>query len=36
MNKQAVHIQTLIRENSRLNLALLPENTESKPWWKFR
>jgi chromosome segregation ATPase len=36
MHKQAVHIQTLIQENSRLNIKLLPETTESKkPWWKF-
>lgn len=34
--KQAVHIQTLIQENSRLNVKLLPEVTESKKsWWKF-
>jgi uncharacterized protein (DUF3084 family) len=36
MHKQAVHIQTLIQENSRLNVKLLPENTENKkPWWRF-
>jgi hypothetical protein len=36
MYKQAIHIQSLIQENSRLNIKLLPENTEkSKPWWKF-
>ena len=37
MHKQAVHIQILIQEqNSRLNIKLLPENTDSKkPWWKF-
>ena len=36
MHKQAVHIQSLIQENSRLNIKLLPENTEKdKPWWKF-
>jgi hypothetical protein len=36
VHKQAVHIQTLIQENSRLNVKLLPENTVSKkPWWKF-
>jgi hypothetical protein len=36
MHKQAVHIQTLLQENSRLNIKLLPENTEkSKPWWQF-
>jgi peptidoglycan hydrolase CwlO-like protein len=36
VHKQAVHIQTLIQENSRLNFKLLPEVTESKkPWWKF-
>lgn len=39
MHKQAVHIQSLIQENSRLNIKLLPESTESnelkKPWWRF-
>ena len=36
MHKQAVHIQSLIQENSRLNTKLLPETTESKkPWYKF-
>lgn len=36
MQRQAVHIQSLIQENSRLNIKLLPENTNSKkPWWKF-
>ena len=36
MHKQAVQIQTLIQENSRLNVKLLPDNTENKkPWWKF-
>lgn len=36
MHKQAVHIQSLIQENSRLNIKLLPENTEPKrPWYKF-
>ena len=36
MHKQAVHIQSLIQENSRLNTKLLPENTENKnPWWRF-
>jgi hypothetical protein len=33
--KQAVHIQSLIQENSKLNTKLLPEVSESKPWWKF-
>ena len=34
MNKQAFHIQSLIEENSRLNVKLLPENTEKKnPFW---
>ncbi len=28
MHKQAVHIQTLIQENSRLNFRLLPEHAE--------
>ena len=36
MTKQAFHIQSLIQENSRLNIKLLPEVTETKkPWWKF-
>lgn len=36
MHRQAVHIQTLIQDNSKLNTKLLPENTELKrPWWKF-
>jgi hypothetical protein len=36
MHKQEVHIQTLIQENSRLNIKLYPENTGGgKPWWKF-
>jgi TolA-binding protein len=33
--KQAVHIQSLIQENSKQNMKLLPEVDESKPWWKF-
>jgi len=34
--KQAVHIQSLIQENSKLNMKLLPEVTENKKsWWKF-
>ena len=36
MHKQAVHIQSLIQENSKLNIKLLPENTEKKKsWWRF-
>ena len=36
IEKQAFHIQTLIQENSRLNIKLLPDNAEkSKPWWRF-
>jgi DNA repair ATPase RecN len=36
MHKQAVHIQSLIQENSRLNIKLLPEEIEKKnPWWRF-
>lgn len=36
MHKQAVHIQTLIQENSKLNMKLLPETIEVKqPWYKF-
>lgn len=34
--KQAVHIQSLIQENSKLNTKLLPEITENnKRWWMF-
>lgn len=33
--KQAVHIQSLIQENSKLNTKLLPEVIDKKPWWKF-
>lgn len=37
IEKQAYHIQSLIQENSRLNIKLLPENTvkKVKPWWRF-
>ncbi len=36
LEKQAFHIQSLIQENSKLNIKLLPENAEkSKPWWRF-
>jgi hypothetical protein len=31
--KQAVHIQSLIQENSKLNMKLLPEVTENKKLW---
>ncbi len=34
IEKQAVHIQSLIQETSRLNVKLLPENTK-KPWWRI-
>lgn len=35
IHKQAVHIQTLIQENSKLNNKLLPENTKTKKsFWK--
>jgi hypothetical protein len=34
--KQAVHIQSLIQENSRLNSRLLPEPGAKKKWWKIR
>jgi uncharacterized protein involved in exopolysaccharide biosynthesis len=33
--KQAVHIQSLIQETSKLNTKLLPEATEKKAWWKI-
>jgi uncharacterized protein (DUF3084 family) len=36
MHKQAVHIQSLIQENSRLNTKLLPEEIGKKnSWWRF-
>jgi predicted RNase H-like nuclease (RuvC/YqgF family) len=37
LDKQAFSLQSIIQENSRLNLKLLPENTEvkKKPFWKF-
>ena len=35
IEKQAFHIQSLIQENSRLNVKLLPENTDKKKWWHF-
>lgn len=38
LDKQAFSLQSLIQENSRLNVKLLPESTEVKkvkPWWRF-
>ena len=36
LDKQAFSLQSVIQENSRLNVKLLPENTEvKKAWWKF-
>jgi len=36
IEKQSYHIQSLIQENSRLNVKLLPEAQEAKkPWWRF-
>jgi len=36
LDKQAFSLQSVIQENSRLNVKLLPENTEvKKKWWKF-
>lgn len=36
IDKQAFSLQSVIQENSRLNIKLLPENAEkSKPWWRF-
>ena len=36
LDKQAFSLQSVIQENSRLNVKLLPENTEVlKKWWKF-
>ncbi|AKB47045.1 hypothetical protein MSKOL_1268 [Methanosarcina sp. Kolksee] len=33
--KQAVHIQSLIQENSKLNMKLFPEITEKLCWKLF-
>jgi DNA repair ATPase RecN len=38
IEKQSYHIQSLIQENSRLNVKLLPGAQEAKkvkPWWQF-
>jgi hypothetical protein len=37
IDKQAFSLQSVIQENSRLNVKLLPESTEvkKKPWYKF-
>ena len=36
LDKQAFSLQSVIQENSRLNVKLLPETTEmKKPWWQF-
>jgi len=39
LDKQAFSLQSVIQENSRLNLKLLPENTEKqgakKSWYKI-
>jgi len=36
IEKQSYHIQTLIQENGKLNIKLLPEKTEyHKQWWRF-
>jgi len=36
IDKQAFSLQSVIQENSRLNIKLLPETAEkSKPWWRF-
>jgi hypothetical protein len=37
LDKQAFSLQSVIQENSRLNVKLLPESTEIKvkPWWRF-
>ena len=36
LDKQAFSLQSVIQENSRLNVKLLPENKEAKkPWWQF-
>jgi hypothetical protein len=36
LDKQSFSLQSVIQENGRLNLKLLPESTEiKKPWWRF-
>jgi hypothetical protein len=36
IDMQAFSLQSVIQENSRLNIKLLPENAEkSKPWWRL-
>ena len=36
LDKQAFSLQSVIQENSRLNVKLLPETTETKTrWWKI-
>jgi len=36
LDKQAFSLQSVIQENSRLNIKLLPETTETKKrWWQF-
>jgi hypothetical protein len=37
IDKQAFSLQSVIQENSRLNVKLLPESTEKrvKSWWRF-
>jgi hypothetical protein len=38
LDKQAFSLQSVIQENSRLNVKLLPEAQEAKkvkPWWQF-
>lgn len=36
IDKQAFSLQSVIQENSRLNIKFLPDNTEkNKPWWRF-
>jgi uncharacterized coiled-coil protein SlyX len=36
LDKQAFSLQSVIQENSRLNVKLLPETISAKkPWWRF-
>jgi len=36
IEKQSYHIQSLIQENGRLNIKLLPEDSKkNNPWWRF-
>jgi hypothetical protein len=34
-NEHKIHAQTLIQENGKLNMKLLPEKTKKRHIWKF-